>query len=376
MLPLEGIKVVEVAQNLAGPFTGNILGHLGADVIKVERPEGDDARGWGPPFIDDAAASFHAVNLNKQSITLDLKDPAAIARLKHLVRDADVLVQNMRPGAMEKLGLGGEDLLALNPRLVYCSLWAFGAQGPMRLNPGYEPMVQAFSGLMLLSGEEGGPPVRMGTQVLDHGTAMWAALGITAALFRRDRTGRGGIVDTSLFETALGWMTIHFSRFGVMGTVPERHPTGNALVVVFQGFETQNGPVIVAAANDRLFAKLAAELGHPEWADDPRFKDNAARVANKAELIPQIEAIMLTRTKGDWIDRLTAVGVPCAPVHSMADVMDLPQTAATGMIQPVPGLDHRVMGLPIMFDGERPRIRSRAPKLGEHNAETGADGAD
>lgn len=369
MLPLAGVKVIEIAQNLAGPYAGNILGHLGAEVIKVERPEGDDARGWGPPFIGDTAAAFNAVNLNKRSVTVDFNDAAGLAWLKRLIAGADVVVQNLRPGSLEKFGLDGAALVPDNPRLVYCSLSAFGPRGPMRLNPGYEPMVQAYAGLMLLSGEDGGPPIRMGTQVLDHGTAMWAALGVVAALLDRQRTGRGAIVDTSLFETALGWLTVPFSRFAVTGTPPPRHPTGNALVVVFQGFETRNGPVIVAAANDRLFAKLAAALDHPEWAADPRFACNAARVENKDALIPEIERIMATRTKGEWIDLMTAAGVPCAPIHTMAEVAELPQTAATEMIQPVPGLDLALMALPIMFDGARPTLRARAPDLGQHNAE-------
>ncbi len=369
MLPLAGVKVIEIAQNLAGPYAGNILGHLGAEVIKVERPEGDDARGWGPPFVGDTAAAFNAVNLNKRSVTVDFNDAAELAWLKRLIAGSDVVVQNLRPGSLEKFGLDGPALVPDNPRLIYCSLSAFGPRGPMRLNPGYEPMVQAYSGLMLLSGEDGGPPIRMGTQVLDHGTAMWAALGVVAALLERQRTSKGAIVDTSLFETALGWLTVPFSRFAVMGTPPPRHPTGNALVVVFQGFETKNGPVIVAAANDRLFAKLAAALDHPEWSTDPRFASNAARVENKAALIPEIERIMLTRTKGEWIDLMTEAGIPCAPVHSMAEVAELPQTVATEMVQQVPGLELALMALPIMFDGARASLRARAPELGEHNAE-------
>src|SRR5437667_275809 len=190
--PLAGIKVVEIAQNLAGPFAGEILARLGADVVKVERPDGgDDARGWGPPFLADLSPVFHAANTNKRSITLDLRDPAAVAWLIEYIEGADVLVQNLRPGVIGELGLGPETLLAKNPRLVYCSLWTFGTSGPLRLRPGYEPMVQAFAGLMMVNGEEGGPPMRMGTSVLDSGTGMWAAIGVLAALVERQRTGRG-----------------------------------------------------------------------------------------------------------------------------------------------------------------------------------------
>ncbi len=203
-LPLDGISVIEFGQNLAGPFCAEILAHLGADVVKVERPgAGDDARGWGPPFGHGTSAAFHSMNVNKRSIAVDLKDAAAVARLRALVGRADVLVQNMRPGSMDELGLGADSLRAEFPRLIYCSLWAFGRTGPRSMQPGYEPMVQAFSSLMWLSGDEDDPPTRMGTSVLDFGTGMWAAMGVLAALEQRHRTGQGCVVDTSLFETAL-----------------------------------------------------------------------------------------------------------------------------------------------------------------------------
>jgi crotonobetainyl-CoA:carnitine CoA-transferase CaiB-like acyl-CoA transferase len=198
---------------------------------------------------------------------------------------------------------------------------------------------------------------------------MWAAMGALAGLVQRRATGRGCVVDTSLFETALGWLTGHFASFRVSGELPVRHRTGSSRVVVFQGFETKSGPLIVATANDRLFAKLAQALGHPEWATDPRFRTSAARVVNRAELIPQVEAIMLTRTKGEWLDLLEQAGVPCAPIHNLHEVMEQPQTAAIGMIQPVPDLGLDLIGLPISFDGARPAIRRPPPRLGEHNDE-------
>src|SRR5215468_3970427 len=276
-LPLEGIKVVEIAQALAGPFAGEILAHMGADVVKVERPEGDEARGWGPPFTLGGGPTFHAVNMNKRSIVLDLKDPEAIAWLKGYLAQADVLVQNLRPGVIEELGLGAEALHKINPRLIFCSLWAFGHTGPRRLRPGYEPMVQAFAGLFSVNGGEEDPPSRFGAPVLDLGTGMWAAMGVLVALHRRARTGRGGIVDASLFETALGWLTGHVAGYQFTGDLPSRERTGSRRLVPFQGFQTKNGTVIIAAGNDRLFAKLATALGHPEWAKDPRFATNGDR---------------------------------------------------------------------------------------------------
>jgi crotonobetainyl-CoA:carnitine CoA-transferase CaiB-like acyl-CoA transferase len=369
-LPLDGITVIEFGQNLAGPFCGEILGHMGADVIKVERPgAGDDARGWGPPFGHGTSAAFHAMNCNKRSVAVDLKDAGEVARLRRLIGAADVLVQNMRPGAMDELGLGADSLRAEFPRLIYCSLWAFGHTGPRRLQPGYEPMVQAFSSLMWLSGDEADPPTRMGTSVLDFGTGMWAAVGVLAALEQRHRTGRGAVVDTSLFETALAWLTGHFASFRLSGELPTRDRFGSKRLVVFQGFETKNGPVVIAAGNDRLFAKLARALGHPEWAEDPRFATNPERVRHRDALVPMIEEIMLTRSKGEWIDLLEPAGVPCAPVNTLHEVLADPQTEAIGMIGKAPEHGLELMALPISFDGVRPPLRRRAPTVGEHTRE-------
>jgi crotonobetainyl-CoA:carnitine CoA-transferase CaiB-like acyl-CoA transferase len=369
VLPLEGIRVVEIAQNLAGPMAAEILAHLGADVIKVERPEGDDARKWGPPFWKGVSPGFLAVNANKRGITLDLKDPQAVAWLMDFLGGADVVVQNLRPGSLEELGLGPDVLLARHPRLVYCSVWAFGRTGPLKLKPGFEPMVQAFSGLMMMNGDEGGPPTRIGTSILDYGTGMWTAMGALAGLVQRQRTGRGCVVDASLYETGLAWLKGHFASFRASGEVPERHRTGSQRVVPFQGFETKTGTIIVAAGNDRLFAKLAAVVGHPEWAEDERFTTNAARVANKPALLALLDAIFLTRTKGEWIDLLEAGGVPCGPIHSLPEAVAQPQAKAIGIIQPLPGDDYEVVSLPISFDGQRPPIRRAPPRLGEHNAE-------
>jgi len=365
-LPLEGIKVVEIAQALAGPFAGEILAHLGADVVKVERPEGDEARGWGPPFALGGGPTFHAVNMNKRSIVLDLKDPDAIAWLKSYIAQADVVVQNLRPGVIEELGLGSNVLLALNPRLVFCSLWAFGRSGPRRLRPGYEPMVQAFAGLFSVNGGEEDPPSRFGAPVLDLGTGMWAAMGVLAALHQRERTGRGAVVDASLFETALGWLTGHVAGFRFTGDLPSRERTGSRRLVPFQGFQTKNGTVIIAAGNDRLFAKLATALGHPEWAKDPRFATNGDRRAHRIELVNLMEGVLAARTKGEWIDVLEEAGVPCAPIQDLREMLAEPQTEALGVLQSVPELGFDLMTLPVSFDGRRPPVRRRAPTLGEH----------
>lgn len=369
MLPLEGVRVVEIAQNLAGPIAAEILAHMGADVIKVERPESDDARRWGPPFHHGTSPGYLAVNANKRSISVDLKDRAAVERLLPLIAEADVLVQNLKPGSLEALGLGADVLTARFPRLIYCSVWAFGRTGPMKLKPGYEPMVQAFSGLMMMNGDENGPPTRIGTSVLDFGTGMWAAMGVLAGLVRRQETGRGCVVDASLFETGLAWLKGHYASYRASGAVPERHRTGSNRVVPFQAFETKTGPLIVAAGNDRLFGKLAGALGHPEWIKDPRFVTNAARVEHRDTLLAEVEAIFATRAKGEWIDLLEAEGVPCAPINTLPEAVGHEQADALGMIQPVPGDDFSLVALPLSFDGARPSIRRAPPAVGQHDAD-------
>ncbi|HEU0058535.1 MAG TPA: CoA transferase [Hyphomicrobiaceae bacterium] len=368
MLPLRGVKVVEIANNIAGPYAGYILAMLGADVLKVERPEGDDARGWGPPFWLDTSATYHALNLNKRGITLNLRDAEASAWLKGYVATSDVLLHNLRPGVMADLGFSSEAMTALNPRLVYCNLSAFGADGPMQKNPGYEPMVQAFAGLFSINGYPDRPGVRIGTSVLDLGTGVWTALGCIGGLLQREKSGQGCVVDTSLFETAVGLLTVHFARYQASGRLPERHPTGSLGVVIFEGFATADGQVIVAAANDRLFAKLCNELGHPEWIGDERYKTNAARIANKVTLIGAVADILRQRSSAEWVERLEKVGVPCAPINDMSVLKDHPQTQALEIVQPVPELDLALISLPLAFDGARPRIKTRAPKLGQHNA--------
>ena len=363
MLPLAGIKVIEIAQNLSGPYAGEILATLGADVLKIERPGGDDARGWGPPFTAGAATTFQTVNRNKRSITLDLRQKADCDRLHALIADTDVIVQNLRPGSLDTLGFDAATLRAAHPKLIYCSLWAFGAVGPMRLDPGYEPMVQAFSGLFGLNGCEDGPPSRVGVQVLDLGTGVWSALGCIAALFRRASTGEGATVDTSLLETALGWMSVPFAGFAKSGVLPTRDRTGNPKIVVFGALPTADGELVVAAANDRLFAKLAHVLGHPEWAEDPRYATNAGRVAHKDEVLGAINAVTRTQTSAHWAPLFNEAGVPFAPINDLSSLLEDPQVAALGILQRIPGLDIPTIGLPLSLDGVRPAMRTPAPAL-------------
>ncbi|OGA78558.1 MAG: hypothetical protein A3G81_04645 [Betaproteobacteria bacterium RIFCSPLOWO2_12_FULL_65_14] len=368
--PLAGIKVVELGQNIAGPYASSILASLGADVVKVERPEGgDDARGWGPPFWRGTATTFQAMNHGKRSVAVDLKDANSVAWLKSYIADCDVLIQNLRPGVLEELKFGPEQLCAENPRLVYCSLGAFGSKGPMHLKPGYEPIVQAFAGMFSVNGSADGPGARVGMQVLDLGTGVWAALGCLAALFQRQSTGRGCVVDTSLLETALGWLQVVFAGFNATGEQPERHRSGNPRVVVFQSFDTNDGEILIAAANDRLFAKLTAVLGHPEWSKDARFSTNALRVENKAALLPGIAAVLKSDSMARWLERLDQAGIPSAPIHNLKQVVEQSQVQALEIFQEIPEVELRVVGLPVSFNGQRPPVKCRAPLVGEHTAE-------
>ena len=366
---LAGLRVVELGQVLAGPFAGAIFADLGAEVIKVEKPEGgDDARQMGPAFRHGDALNFHEFNRGKQSVTLDLKSPAGVAALHALLEDADIMLHNLRPGVAEALGIGPDAVTARHPRLIYCAMSAFGHTGPESLRPGYEPLLQAFGGLSSITGEPGGPPVRMGASVVDQGTGLWTVLGALAMLERRHRTGRGGVVNTSLLETALLWAGQKISGYVNTGKVGERHASGHPNLVPYQAFDAADGPILVCCGNDRLFARFAAELGHPEWVADPLYATNRARLVNQATLLPMIAALMRGVKRAEWLDRLQRIGVPCAPVNSIPEVLAEPQVQAMGMVQPVPGEDFSLVAMPLSFDGERPRMRGGAPRLGADNA--------
>ena len=368
--PLAGIKVIEVGQALAGPLAGMILADMGAEVIKVEKPDGgDDARLWGPPFVDGDALFFHATNRNKQSVTLDIKNPADVEKLKQLVRGADILLQNLRPGIVDEAGIGASVMTEVNPRLIYCNIWAFGHQGPLRNAPGFDPLLQAFGAVMTMTGRPEDPPTFCAPAINDVSTGMWCVIGVTSALQQRLATGRGCVIDCSLFETAVNWVGGAVNGYLLNGNIPQRHGTGSNLLVPYQVFETADRPVCVAAGNDRLWVKCARALGHPEWATDERFSDGRRRAVNREVLIPMIAAVLLTRTRAEWITALEAVGVPVAPVNNIAELAQSEQLAAMDMKRTLPGSGLTVMGLPLNFDGQRPHPHSDSPKLGQHNSE-------
>ena len=368
--PLAGIVVVELGHSVAAPCAGLVLGDLGADVVKIEKPGGDDARNWGPPFLDGAAATFQAINRNKRSVVCELRDPAQRARLvDFIVERADVLLQNLRPGQVDELGLGAAALLAKKPALIYCNVGAFGARGPLAGRPGYDPLMQAFGGVMSVVGEEGRPPVRVGPSIIDQGTALWGVVGILSALYRRRDTGKGGVVDVSLFETAAAWMVMHAAWYLCTGEIPTRHGSGQSGIVPYKAYRTADGDLVVAAGNDGLFERLCIVLGHPEWSEKAAYQTNPDRVKNSRTLYALIEAEMARRSNAEWSALLDAAGVPCAPVQNVAQMLEHPQMKALGLLQPVPGSSKPLIGLPISFDGERPLPRSASPALGAHTKE-------
>ena len=366
---LDGVRVLELGQVLAGPFAGAIFADLGAEVVKVERVDGgDDARRMGPAFRHGDALNFQVFNRGKQSVALDLKSGDGLAAFERLAAEADIFIHNLRPGVPKALGIDGPSLCARHPRLIYCEISAFGSAGPMALRPGYEPLIQAFSGLSSTNGGPDDPPLRAGASVCDQGTGMWAVIGALAMLHRRQGTGRGGILSASLLETALVWNGQKADAYVNEGRLPDRHRSGHPGFVPYEAFDTADAPLLICCGNDRLFTKLAAELGRPDWPADERFATNRARLAHKAALMAELEPLLRQRPRAEWTARLEAAGVPCAPIHTVPEALAHPQVQALGVLQAVPGEDFRLTALPFSIDGERPALHAGAPRLGQHNA--------
>ena len=362
--PLSGIRVLDLTSSLAGPTATEILGALGADVVKIEHPgRGDEARDWGPRFYEGGSVMFFSANAGKRSLALDLKSPEGLDVLFRLARDADVVVQSLRPGTAERLGLGPDALRARNPRLVYASIGAFGRNGPLAGEPGYDPLMQAAAGIMSVTGEPDGHPVRVGVSLIDIGTGVWAALAIVAALHE----GEGRTLDLSLYETALSLVPYQLVDVLAGGAPAGRHGTAFPLIVPYQVFETADGELMIVAANDRLYEKVCQALGVPELAVDERFATNPLRIANRAELIPLLQERIATETTADLLARLRAAGVPASPVNDLADVAEDEQLRATGILQELGGRE--LVSPPFAADGERVRYGSEPPLLGQHSRE-------
>ena len=406
--PLDGITVVDLTRVLAGPFCTMVLRDLGAEVIKVEPPEGDEARGFGPFLPGTAGAAdgrgassyFTSLNCGKRSVVLDLKRADGRTALAGLIRRADVLVENYRPGTLARLGFPPERLRQLNPRLVYAAVSGFGATGPASQRPAYDMIIQALSGLMSITGTEapaaapadaepepGSPPdgagrhgphgqrVRVGTSIADIVSGLYAAIGIAAALARRARTGEGAVLDLGMLDATVSVLENAIARYQVTGTVPVPLGTRHPSITPFETFATADDEIVVAAGNERLFATLCSVLGRDDLVGDPRFAGNAARTEHVAELKQELERTLARESSAAWLRRLAAAGVPAAPVNTVADLFDDPQLAARDMLLPVTGCDGLLVpGTPLKFAGVAvERARPPAPALGEHTEQVLAE---
>jgi crotonobetainyl-CoA:carnitine CoA-transferase CaiB-like acyl-CoA transferase len=369
-LPLSDLCVVEIGHSLAAPYAGLILAQLGARVIKIEQANGGDyARGWGPPFIDGASALFHAMNLGKESIRADFADPASAACVRNLIAEhADVVLQNLKPGTLERYRLGATTLRERDPALIVCNLGAFGASGPLREKPGYDPLAQAYSGMMKLVGHDDDAPSRVPVSINDMGTGMWAVIGVLTALRRRAADGNGCVIDVSLYETALAWMKVPLSDCLAGAPQPARLGSGSPNIVPYQVFECADDAILVAAGNDKLYERLCNVMELPHLATDPRFVTNGGRVANRAVLIGLLQKRFHELSAATWMERLERESIPCGPLQSLEAVVNDPQTLSLEILCASPDRRVTTVGLPISFDGVRPPLPGNTPALGEHDA--------
>ena len=370
---LEGIRVLDLSRVLAGPYCTMVLGDLGADVVKVENPDGgDDTRRWGPPFVAGESAYFLCVNRNKRSVTLNLKDPAGQDLFRRLAAQSDVFVENMRPGTLGVWGLDGPSLRAINPRLITCSLSAYGKTGPYRDDPGYDFTLQALSGLMSVTGQPDGEPTKVGVALVDVITGLFAATAILAAIQARTVTGEGQDVDVSLLEAGLASLVNVASSYLVSGKRPARYGNAHASIVPYQSFMAKDRAFALAVGNDRQFATLCSCLGHPEWVADERFATNPARVAHRQVLIDLLSTVFAERTADDWVRLLRAAGMPCAPVNHVDEAFDHEQVRALDLVEAV---EHPLAGIiplvrsPLHLSDTPPSIRLPPPTLGQHTDE-------
>jgi len=370
---LTGLRVVDLTRNFAGPYCTMILGDMGADVVKVEHPAGgDDTRRWKPPLWNEESATFLAANRNKRSLTVDLNQPAGIEIVRRLAAGADVLVESFRPGSLDKRGLGYDDLRAENEGLIYCSISAYGPTGPLADSPGYDPILQAYTGMMELTGEPDGSPARLPIGINDLGAGMWAVIGIQSALMNRQRSGVGCKVDTSLFEAAVWWLNYHLAGFLGSGVLPTRQGTGTTMIAPYESFPTATDDIFICVANDSLFRTFCGALGRPELADDPHFVVNPSRVANRPALRVAIIEELIRRPVAEWEALFKAESIPCTRIRTIADLAGDEQLAALGMLAPFPHPsvpDLRLVDMPVSQNGSRAARQMPPPRLGEHTDE-------
>ena len=369
MYPLEGLKVIELARVLAGPWIGQTLADLGAEVIKVESPEGDDTRNWGPNFIkkgtDNSAAYFHSANRGKRGITVDFNDPVGLTNLKELIASSDVLIENFKVGGLKKFGLDYCALRAKNPRLIYCSVTGFGQDGPRAQKAGYDFMIQGMTGIMDITGEPDGMPQKVGVAFADVFTGLYGVIGIQAALAQRERTGLGQQVDMALFDCMLAAQANQNLNYLTTGESPKRMGNAHPSIVPYQVFPVSDGHIVIACGNNRQFKNLAQALGRNDWIENPIFADNMTRISNRTEVISQITKELSRFAKSEVLVLLEVAGVPSGPINTVAEALEDPQTSHREMrIEPegIPGVR-----TPIKFSASNLQIKKAAPGLGEHN---------
>ena len=372
-MPLEGLRVVDLSRVLAGPFCTMMLGDMGAEILKVENPDGgDDTRLWPPFYPGGESSYFQAVNRNKRSLTLNLKAGEGKAILRDLVREADILVQNFRPGAVERLGFGWEDCRKLNPRLIYCSISGYGQTGPYRERPAYDILLQAEGGFMSITGTADGPPCKGGIAIADLTTALFAIQGILLAILARQKTGRGQHVDIAIQDGQAALMSHMAGNFFATGKPPRRNGNRHPSISPYREFRCADGEIIVAAANDGLWDRFARAIGREDLADSPRWKKNPDRVAGREEIEREIETTLIRGKRAEWIERISKGGVPCGPVKDLAEVTSDPQVRHRGMVVEV---EHartgvlRMMGIPIKLSDTPGEVQLPPPLLGEHTEE-------
>lgn len=368
--PLAGIRVLDLTRALSGPFATMILGDLGADVIKLEDTwHGDDTRRWGPPFQGDDASYFLSINRNKRGLSVNLKDLQGQQVAQRLALATDVMLENFRPGTAARLGLGYQELSERNPRLIYASISGYGQTGPSAPLPGYDAVAQAISGMMSVTGEADGEPVRSGTSLADVGAGMYAVIGILAALHARESTGRGQQVDIALLDGQLSWLTYVAGKYFATGVTPGRFGSAHESVAPYQVFPTADEPLMVAVGSDGLWRRFTAATGLDELTDDPRYATNPARVSHRDTLVPAITKALAARGCVEWADLLNAAGVPAGPVNTVPAALEQPQVAAREMVveveHPVAGT-LKMLGSPLKLSGQPVSFRRPPPTLGQH----------
>jgi len=369
MQPLNGVRVLDLSRVLAGPYCTMVLGDLGAEVIKVEPPEGDETRGWGPPFAGRESAYYLCVNRNKRDMVINLKTDEGKTILRELAIQSDVLVENFRPGTLNKFGLDFETLHALNPKLIYCSITGFGQTGSMKEKPGYDFMIQASGGLMSITGEPDGEPMKTGVAVVDLFAGQNAIIAILAALQARTLTGEGQHLDIALFDSQLGWLANVASNYLISGKLPKRHGNAHANIVPYQSFQASDGWFAIAVGNDRQFVRLCELLGKPELAANEKFATNSARVQNREEIIALLASIFKMASVAEWLEKLDKAEIPCGPINNFEQVFSMPQVKEREMLVQ---MEHPTIGAlplvgsPLKMSATPVEYRIPPPLMGEH----------